>query len=259
MIDVFTTAVKINNLKVPSEYILDKLSNPEVLILDCEYDLPVEEQGFVLKWFFNDLLIYQWISLAPPRFFFHNTIRNHVDMNYTASDHVQHKHRALAITKPDHNMTGTYTCSVGTFQSEDKKSQYMQIIQPEKNFQLKVEEVKDESGDIDFECYAQNVYPEPKLIISIGDTNQTSSGFISQTKLGNDGLWDITTYGRIKQSETVIDPSDVHCLLFIPNTSYSKQKQASQFTNQSSNLSAPTAITLTTITLMLSSMLLNNV
>lgn len=64
-------AVKIDNLKVPSEYILDNLENPEVLILDCEYDLPVDEKGFVLKWYFNDLLIYQWISLAQPKFYVH--------------------------------------------------------------------------------------------------------------------------------------------------------------------------------------------
>lgn len=62
-------------------------------------------------------------------------------------------------------MTGTYTCSVGTFQSEDKRSRHMQIIIPESNFQLKVEEAKDDTGDISFECNAQDVYPEPELVI----------------------------------------------------------------------------------------------
>lgn len=61
-------AVKINNLKVPSEYILDNLENPEVLILDCEYDLPVDEKGFVLKWYWNDTLIYQWIEMPQSRY-----------------------------------------------------------------------------------------------------------------------------------------------------------------------------------------------
>lgn len=67
-------------------------------------------------------------------------------------------------------------------------------------------------------------------IKSIGDTNQTSSGFVSHSRRDDkNGLWDITIYGKIKQSETVIDPSDVHCLLFIPNTSYTKQKEVSEF------------------------------
>lgn len=91
-------------------------------------------------------------------------IRNNIDLNFTATDHI-HRHRALAITKPIFNMTGTYTCSVGTFESEDKRSRHMQIIIPESDFQLKVEEANDDSGDINFECYAQDVYPEPKLLI----------------------------------------------------------------------------------------------
>ncbi len=60
--------------------------------------------------------------------------------------------------------------------------------------------------------------------------NQTASGFVSQTKRDEkNGLWDITMYGRIKQTETTIDPSDVDCLLYIPNTSYSKLKEVSEF------------------------------
>lgn len=64
-------AVKIDNLKVPRQYVLDRHKKPAPLILDCEYDLPVEESGFVLKWYLNDQLIYQWISTAQPRFFVH--------------------------------------------------------------------------------------------------------------------------------------------------------------------------------------------
>lgn len=54
-------AVKITNLKVPSVYILSNTENPEPLILDCEYDVSLRENGFVLKWLFNDHQIYQWI------------------------------------------------------------------------------------------------------------------------------------------------------------------------------------------------------
>lgn len=55
-------AVKITNLKVPSVYILDNSENPEALILDCEYDVSPQEPGFVLKWWFNEHQIYQWIA-----------------------------------------------------------------------------------------------------------------------------------------------------------------------------------------------------
>lgn len=56
-----SNAVKITNLKVPSVYILSNNENPEPLILDCEYDVSLRENGFVLKWLFNDHQIYQWI------------------------------------------------------------------------------------------------------------------------------------------------------------------------------------------------------
>lgn len=64
---------------------------------------------------------------------------------------------------------------------------------------------------------------------SVGDTNITSSGVVTQTRPGADGLWDITSFGRIKQTETTVDPADVRCLLYIPNTTYSKQTDGSEF------------------------------
>lgn len=64
-------SVKIDNLKVPSQYILKRYESAEPLILDCEYNLPADEKGFVLKWYLNDQLIYQWISTTQPRFYVH--------------------------------------------------------------------------------------------------------------------------------------------------------------------------------------------
>lgn len=92
-------------------------------------------------------------------------LKNNIDLNYTASDHIQHKHRAIAITKPFFNLTGAYTCSVGTYESEDKRTKRLQIIKPETDFQLKVDETTDGSGDISVLCSARNIYPEPKLMI----------------------------------------------------------------------------------------------
>lgn len=75
------------------------------------------------------------------------------------------RHRALTITKPTINMTGVYTCAVGTFQSEEKRSSHMQIIVPESEFRLKIEEANDGSNDINVECSAHDIYPEPMLMI----------------------------------------------------------------------------------------------
>lgn len=62
-------------------------------------------------------------------------------------------------------MTGVYTCAVGTFQSEEKRSSHMQIIVPESEFILEIKEENDGTNDISVECSAHEIYPEPKLMI----------------------------------------------------------------------------------------------
>jgi len=58
--------VKITKLTVPSTYILQKSDNPEPIILDCEYVVSPQEKGFVLKWYYNGVPIYQWIPSRKP-------------------------------------------------------------------------------------------------------------------------------------------------------------------------------------------------
>lgn len=59
----FTEAVRILSLHVPSSYVLVE-NNTKPLILDCVYEFRPNDVGFVLKWYHNNYLIYQWI---PPR------------------------------------------------------------------------------------------------------------------------------------------------------------------------------------------------
>lgn len=58
-----TEAVRILSLHVPSSYVLVE-NNTKPLILDCVYEFRPNDVGFVLKWYHNNYLIYQWI---PPR------------------------------------------------------------------------------------------------------------------------------------------------------------------------------------------------
>lgn len=58
--------LQITNLMVPSVYEITNSSNADDLILDCEYELEGKEPGFVLKWLFNNQLIYQWIPNHKP-------------------------------------------------------------------------------------------------------------------------------------------------------------------------------------------------
>jgi len=53
--------VRITNLRVPRTYTLFRDHEPDPLVLDCEVEIGPREQGFVLKWLFNNHSIYQWI------------------------------------------------------------------------------------------------------------------------------------------------------------------------------------------------------
>ena len=56
-------AVRIINLRIPTSYVLD-MNVCRPLILDCDFEFHPYDVGFVLKWYHNNHLIYQWI---PPR------------------------------------------------------------------------------------------------------------------------------------------------------------------------------------------------
>ena len=65
--NIVCEAVKIKSITVPSTYILDDDAvDPQPLILDCIYDVGPKESGFVLKWYLNNIQIYQWIPSRAP-------------------------------------------------------------------------------------------------------------------------------------------------------------------------------------------------
>lgn len=117
--------VKITRLTVPSQFIL-RPAKPDNLILDCEYEIEPHEKGLVLKWFLNNQPVYQWIPSRQPFGLTH--FKNRVNTSYSVSPEQLHKHRAMAVTKPMWNFTGEYSCSVQTFQSNDKRAAKVIVI-----------------------------------------------------------------------------------------------------------------------------------
>lgn len=119
---------KITSLKVPPTFIIEESNGQSsALILDCEYEVDPNEQGFVLKWLHNDIAIYQWIpSHKSPNAL--STMKEKIDTTYTVSDDRFYKYRALLIPKPNHKMNGTYTCVVSSYNFNDKRSADLQII-----------------------------------------------------------------------------------------------------------------------------------
>lgn len=89
-------------------------------------------------------------------------MKNHINLNHTVSANPKHKYRALAITRPTTNMTGTYTCSVGTYYSEDKRSAHMLMMRRESQLRVHMVDSRDRKTR-KVECIATDVFPEPNL------------------------------------------------------------------------------------------------
>lgn len=158
--------MRIVSLKVPPVHIVNDGSvgangTPE-LVLDCEYEVDPGEKGFVLKWLLDDQHVYQWIpGKKPPQSL--SVLKNNIDINYTSSADPLHAHRALAIVRPTLNMTGTYTCYVGSFKSEDKRSAHMLMMRRESQLRVQLEDSRDDRATSRVHCIASDVFPEPEL------------------------------------------------------------------------------------------------
>ncbi|XP_055313633.1 uncharacterized protein LOC129574956 [Sitodiplosis mosellana] len=224
-------AVKITDFSVPSSYVIGDEENPDPLILDCAYESEPNEKGIVLKWHLNGTLIYQWIPDSPPAHARTN-IKPFIDTNYTVSDNAMQRHRALAIIKPMKNMTGEYTCEVGSFLNDDKRSKYLQMVVPESDLKLSVvEEYDNERGGdaLSITCIAKNIYPEPKLTI-LPETGKFTSK--SRYDAGS-GLYSTTMFATVHTNQT-----SFVCLLNINGTDYQRSTNNSASDSSSTSPSA---------------------
>lgn len=91
-------------------------------------------------------------------------MKNHINVSYTASTEPLHKYRALAIARPTVNMTGTYSCNVESYDSKDRRSAELQVIKPETDLRVQIEE-NDDSETVKVQCTVEDIYPEPKLSV----------------------------------------------------------------------------------------------
>ncbi|XP_058459256.1 uncharacterized protein LOC131435414 isoform X2 [Malaya genurostris] len=133
------------------------------LIMDCQYEIKANECGFVLKWYFNRKLIYQWIPARNPIGM--NQFKGELRTNYSMSDSVNYKYRALVIQHPKLNHSGEYMCSVQTYESFDRKAARFQIVVPEKALLLHYENDAEKENMLLIKCSVFMIYPEPNLVL----------------------------------------------------------------------------------------------
>ncbi|KAL1124448.1 hypothetical protein AAG570_001074, partial [Ranatra chinensis] len=117
--------VRIENLNVP-----DSVRNGSSrTVLDCVYSLenPMDKEGLVVKWYFNDHPnpVYQWIPNKRPQDL--GVLKGKLNLDYRASDDESMAHRALEIVNPTIDLSGEYRCAVSTFTTEATQSKKMVI------------------------------------------------------------------------------------------------------------------------------------
>lgn len=131
LLSTMCLGVKIINITVPANYTIQVPANANnTLVLDCEYDIGLDKSGFELKWLLDNDLIYHWIGELRVPYVIGN-FKGKIDLDFNISQDERYKYRAIHISKPSRNMTGTYSCIVETAESRDVKSAYLQVIDPD--------------------------------------------------------------------------------------------------------------------------------
>ena len=118
--------MKIRELSVPPMVELGS----ENILLDCDFDYnDTERIQLDIKWYFEDepSPFYQWVpeQMARPQII-GEKFRQHIDLDHVTVHTDSHKkHRALLLKRPTTELSGSYTCKVSTFVSEDVRRKKM--------------------------------------------------------------------------------------------------------------------------------------
>lgn len=211
--------VNITKLDFPDFFVIDDES-PNIVILDCKYEIQKGETNLVLKWQKDGAIIYQWIHGFKPIAF--PRMKDQIDETYEASSDSMHRHRALALKNPSWNTTGNYKCLVQTEQSASYQMKHLQIIDAS-NYTLELEKYE-VSDDVEVKCFAENVYPQPKLKIRLSD-NENVHIKTEEFVRNDNGYFDVTVVGIVKKRDT--DDNGFSCSMYIPNSNFSVAKTAS--------------------------------
>lgn len=102
----------------------------ESILLDCIYCYDEENDSrLVIKWFFNNEKepIYQWIPELNLRTT-SKRLEGRINMNFSINPSSKFtKYRAINIIRPTIELSGEYSCTVSTPESEDSKTSSMLV------------------------------------------------------------------------------------------------------------------------------------
>ncbi|CAH1717768.1 unnamed protein product [Chironomus riparius] len=216
------SCVKITKISVPSTYVID-YNYCRPLILDCDYEFRLSDVGFVLKWYHNSHLIYQWIPPRKPYIF--SSFKYHINTSFISNnDDLKYRYRGIQL-KPHYNLTGDWMCSVQTYSTRDRQIKRMQVIVPEKSFELYHHDLNFfmiESQIFIVICTVKTIYPEPDLNIVINNNFSVISE--ERSECDENGFFNKSIMARIDKN-FIPSPSSINCILEINGTDYIKKKR----------------------------------
>ncbi|CAL8110934.1 unnamed protein product [Orchesella dallaii] len=211
--------VYINELRVPQSV---QNGTEDAVILDCDYTLETEDKnGLVVKWFFNKggTPVYQWISKNKPQAL--GILRDRVDIKYKASEDSYKKHSGIKIIKPTTELSGEWACRVSSFASEATAASRMVVYAPPKEMEVTLVSPRPTLNSINISCWANGVYPEPRLTITLKNEKLED---VMHDSTWNDGAYDVRVSAVVQDEDIAELPAIFDCELKIPNTSYINRK-----------------------------------
>ncbi|KAK0161913.1 hypothetical protein PV327_008314 [Microctonus hyperodae] len=237
-----STQLIIKSMNVPP---LVRAGEVDYVILDCDYDLQnISSDGLVVKWFFNyDNLDYQWIYGYEPQA---DPTASHIDLGYKASDDPYTMYRAMKLNNPSINLTGDYRCTVFTYEDEQIADASMIVYSVEEKFDLQYRKrIVDGKDGMEVTCFAEGLYPQPTIDISINDMTWNDTDKPDLT-MRDDGKYNIMMRVAAKDEDL---PSEalVKCNLAIPKANYSLPRQLTYYSGGSHALSSRWTLTVISI------------
>lgn len=227
----FGEAVKINRLRVP-----EIIKHGSQAILDCDFTIDESESDLVVKWYFNKSLVYQWIPGTKKRPQSLGVLKDRVNLEYQASVDANSIHRALYILETGPDLSGNYTCSVSTLESEDVKTKGMLVLVSEKFFELK--RLNADEGYIRVQCRADGIFPKPVMILH-SQQRDTPEAIVKYREHKN--LYDIMAQVTLEELDK---PEEFSCKLHIPQANYTTCRETVFYPGAASSVRTNTWLTI---------------
>ncbi|KAL5289355.1 hypothetical protein ACFFRR_009475 [Megaselia abdita] len=191
-------SVDIKKLSVP-DYVLIDTDNKtdDHVILDCDFELDDKgKPSFVLKWFKDDVLIYQWISGHKPQAL--ASMKEQIDTSYETSSDDSYKYRGIYIDDVNIKNSGKYKCVVSTSSSIDQEEKSLKVIDISQDYSLEVlQRIVDNKTEV--ACVAKNIYPKPEL--SLTDDNKPVKVKSDDVTKNSKGLYTVKIAGFIDDDD----------------------------------------------------------